>query len=244
MAEKKNTILIVEDDPSIRKLVRITLENHGYKTLECDHGAEGVRLALSQKPELVVLDLGLPDMNGREVIAAVREHSQVPILICSVRNDDETVVQALELGADDYVTKPFSPDVLRARIFANLRKAATQEVGEPQLVNGRIRMNLVRHEVLLDNVRTAFTPKEYELLRHFMTNRGKMLTHKQILKDVWGPEHAEDMQYLRVYVRQVREKIEPQPHLPTYIITEPGIGYRMETIRKDGAVAASQKASR
>lgn len=237
MNQKKNTILIIEDEPPIRKLLTITLEGKGYKAIDAEEGRAGARLVASVKPELVLLDLGLPDVDGKEVIKTIREWSQVPIIVCSVRSDDSEVIAALELGANDYVTKPFNPEVLLARIHANLRKAAAQEAGEPELVNGHIRMDLVRHEVFLNDEKTVFTPKEYELLRYFLTHRGKMLTHKQILKDVWGPAHADDMQYLRVYVSQLREKIEKEASEPTYIITEPGIGYRMEIVRPAGAGA-------
>lgn len=231
MNAKKSTILIIEDEPPIRKLLTIALESRGYKAVDCDNGREGARLAASVKPELVLLDLGLPDTDGKEIITKIREWSQVPIIICSVRNDDSEIVAALDLGADDYVTKPFNPDVLLARVQACLRKAATQEAGEPELINGNLRMDLVRHEVFIDGEKTLFTPKEYELLRYFLLHRGKMLTHKQILKDVWGPAHAEDMQYLRVYVSQVREKIEKEGATDSCtIVTEPGIGYRMEII--------------
>jgi two-component system KDP operon response regulator KdpE len=230
MNQKKNTILIIEDEPPIRKVLSISLESAGYKVVECDNGREGTRLAASITPELVLLDLGLPDMDGKDVIASIREWSQVPIVVCSVRNTDDEVVRALAAGADDYITKPFNPDVLLARVHANLRRAATQEAGEPELANGHIRMDLVRHEVYLEGEKAVFTPKEYELLRYFLVHRGKMLTHKQILKDVWGNAHIDDMQYLRVYVRQLREKIEPNPSAPIFIITEPGIGYRMESM--------------
>lgn len=228
VANKKNLILIVDDEPQIRKLLKITLQDEGFKTEECENGGQALRMAGSLKPDLIVLDLGLPDVDGKEVISGIREWSQVPIIVCSVRDADREVVEALGLGADDYVTKPFNPDILIARINTNLRKAVTQEAGEPDLENGRIRMDLVRHEVYLDGEATFFTPREYELLRYFMLNRGKMITHRQILKDVWGPAHADDMQYLRVYVSQLREKIELTPKDPTYVITEPGIGYRME----------------
>jgi two-component system, OmpR family, KDP operon response regulator KdpE len=235
MNQKKSTILIIEDEPPIRKLFNISLEGAGYKVVECSNGGEGMRLAASIRPELILLDLGLPDIDGKEVIANVREWSQIPILVCSVRDSDEEVIKALELGADDYVTKPFNPDVLLARIQANLRKAVTQEAGEPELANGVLRMDLVRHEVFLDGEKMVFTPKEYDLLRYFLIHRGKMLTHKQILKEVWGAAHTEDMQYLRVYVSQLREKIEPDPANPSYIITEPGIGYRMENMAETSA---------
>lgn len=235
MNQKKNVILIIEDEPPIRKVLTISLESAGYRVVECDNGREGTRLAASVSPELILLDLGLPDIDGKEVIASIREWSQVPIIVCSVRSADDEVIKALSAGADDYVTKPFNPNVLLARIHVNLRKAATQEAGQPELTNGGITMDLVRHEVHLNGEKKVFTPKEYELLRYFLVHRGKMLTHKQILKDVWGHAHTEDMQYLRVYVRQLREKIEPDPAVPTYIITEPGIGYRMETVGEQAA---------
>jgi len=237
MADKKSTILVIEDEPPIRKLLGISLENAGYKMVECDSAREGIRLAASVKPELILLDLGLPDLDGKEVIRQIRGWSQMPIIICSVRSDDKEVIAALDLGADDYITKPFNPDVLLARVHANLRKAATQQAGEPELQNGRIRMDLVRHEVWIDGNKITFTPKEYDLLRYFLIHRGKMLTHRQLLSDVWGAAHAEDMQYLRVYVGQLREKIEPHPPLPRYVITEPGIGYRMEDMSASDAAA-------
>lgn len=228
MNTKKNTVLIVDDESQIRKLLKITLEDEGFKTEDAENGAQAVRLCASVKPDLVVLDLGLPDMDGKEVIDSLREWTQTPIIVCSVRDQDEEIIAALDRGADDYVTKPFNPDVLIARVVANLRKAVTQEAGEPDLVNGRIRMDLVRHEVMIDGEKMVFTPKEYELLRYLMVHRGKMITHAQLLKNVWGPAHGEDMQYLRVYISQLREKIEPDPKDPSYVVTEPGIGYRME----------------
>lgn len=238
MNQKKNTVLIVDDEPQIRKLLKITLESEGFKSEECENGAQAIRLSASLKPELVILDLGLPDMDGKDVIDGIREWSQVPIIVCSVRDADKEIVEALSRGADDYVTKPFNPDILLARIEANLRKKVTQEAGEPNLENGRIQMDLVKHAVHIDGVKKDFTPKEYELLRYLMVNRGKMITHKQLLKDVWGPAHGDDMQYLRVYISQLREKIEPEPQTPSYVITEAGIGYRMEVIEAQEAKAA------
>ena len=230
MLQKKNTILVIEDELPIRKVLSISLESAGYKMVECDNGREGIRLSASVKPELILLDLGLPDIDGKDVIRGVRQWAQTPIIICSVRNNDAEIIQALVAGADDYVTKPFNSDVLLARIHANLRKAASHETGEPELTNGIIRMDLVRHEVFINNEKTLFTPKEYGLLRYLLVHRGKMLTHRQILKEVWGDAHTEDMQYLRVYISQLRDKVEPNPEAPTYIVTEPGIGYRMETV--------------
>jgi two-component system KDP operon response regulator KdpE len=230
MNQKRSTVLVIEDELPIRKLFNISLEGAGYKVVDCDSGGQGIRLAASVRPELILLDLGLPDMDGQEIIVKLREWSQTPIIVCSVRDSDEEIIRALEKGANDYITKPFNPDVLLARIHANLRKAATHEAGEPKLTNGSLRMDLVRHEVFLNDKKIIFTPKEYDLLRYFLIHCEKMLTHKQILKDVWGAAHTEDMQYLRVYVSQLREKIEPDPSQPAYIVTEPGIGYRMESI--------------
>lgn len=230
IVNKKNTVLVVDDEPQIRKLLKIILLDEGFKVEECENGAQAVRMSISIKPDLVILDLGLPDMDGKEVIDNIREWSQVPIIVCSVRDGDSEIVDALGRGADDYVTKPFNPDVLMARIMANLRKSVTQEAGDPIIENGTIKMDLMRHEVFVKGTSTSFTPKEYELLRYLMTNRGKMVTHKQLLKDVWGPAHGDDIQYLRVYISQLRDKIEPDADDPTYIVTEPGIGYRMELI--------------
>jgi two-component system KDP operon response regulator KdpE len=238
MLEKKNTLLVVDDEPQIRKMLNIFLDASDFKIEESDSAKQAIRLAASIKPDLILLDLGLPDMDGKEVITAVRQWSQVPIIILSVRSGDEEVTAALNMGADDYVIKPFNPDVLLARIQANLRKSAVRVAGEPELTNGIIRMDLVRHEVFIRGEKMAFTPKEYELLRYFLVNRGKMLTHKQILKEIWGPARVEDTQYLRVYVGQVREKIETDPAKPQIIITEPGIGYRMEVVGEKAAAAA------
>jgi two-component system KDP operon response regulator KdpE len=187
-------------------------------------------MSVSLKPDLLLLDLSLPDMDGKDVVATLREWSQIPIIVLSGRCDDEEVAKALNMGANDYVTKPFNIDVLMARINAALRTSAVREAGEPTLYNGDLCLDLVRHEVSLHGKKIAFTPKEYDLLRYFMVNRGKMLSHKEILKTVWGAVHSDDMAYLRVYIGQIREKIEKNPKEPTFIITEPGIGYRMETL--------------
>ena len=235
MSPIKNTVLVVDDEPQIRKLLSIYLEASNFKIVECDNGKEAIRLVTSVKPTIVLLDLGLPDIDGKDVIAGIRTWSQVPIIVLSVRSGDDEIAAALNLGADDYVTKPFNPEVLLARINANLRKAAQKEAGEPEIVNGYIKMDLVRHEVFIRDEKITFTPKEYELLRYFMVNRGKMLTHKQILKDVWGPAQGDNTQYLRVYVSQLREKIEGDPADPQIILTEPGIGYRMEAPREEKA---------
>lgn len=238
MLEKKSTILVVDDEVQIRKMLGIFLDASDFKIEESDCGKQAVRMCASIKPDLVLLDLGLPDMDGKDVIGEIRTWSHVPIVVLSVRTADEEVVAALDRGADDYIVKPFNADILMARINANLRKAAVREAGEPELVNGAIRMDLVRHEVYSEKEKLALTPKEYELLRYFMINRGKMLTHKQILKEIWGPAHSEDTQYVRVYIGQLREKVEINPADPRFIITEPGIGYRMEVASEKLPAAA------
>lgn len=238
MYEKKNTLLVVDDEPQIQKMLSILLDVQNFKMVESLTGKQAIRMAASVKPDLILLDLGLPDMDGKQVIAAIREWSQVPIIVLSACQLDEEITSALNMGANDYVTKPFNVDVLLARINASLRSGAVREVGEAELHNGALRMDLVRHEVFLNGVLTAFTPKEYDLLRYFITNRGKMLTHKDILKAVWGAAHAEDTTYLRVYIGQIREKIESDASQPKFITTEPGIGYRMENIPSSSLKAA------
>jgi len=243
MPEKKSTILVVDDESQIRKMLNIFLGAMDFRVEESETGQQAVRMTTSVKPDLILLDLGLPDMDGKEVITQIRQWSQVPILVVSVRTMDEEVVAAFQSGADDYVVKPFNMDILAARIRANLRKASVREAGEPELVNGNLRMDLVRHEVFKNGVKVALTPKEYSLLRYFMVNRGKMLTHQQILREVWGPAHDGDMQYLRVYVGQVRDKLEDDTSNPRLIVTEAGVGYRMEVSKAESEPAASTAAA-
>lgn len=230
MSAVKNTILVVDDERPIQRLLELSLNSKDFKTILCSTGTEGMRTLATAKPDLMILDLGLSDMDGKAVLKDVREWSEVPIIICSVRNDDSEIIAALDLGANDYITKPFNPDVLISRVKANLRKAISSEHGEPEISNGPIAINLVRHEVTLHGKRLSLTPKEYELLRYFIIQKGKMLTHRQILKDVWGAAHVEDVQYLRVYLKQIREKIEAEDSETPLITTEPGIGYRMEVL--------------
>ena len=238
MREKKTKILIVDDEVQIRKMLNIFMEALDFSVEESESGKQAVRMCASIKPDLILLDLGLPDMDGKDVITEIRQWSQTPIVVLSVRAVDEEVVAALNAGADDYIVKPFNADVLVARVKASLRKAIVREEGAPELTNGVVRMDLIRHEVFCNGEKAALTPKEYELLRYFMVNRGRMLTHKMILNEVWGPAHAEDTQYLRVYVGQLREKLETDAANPQLIITEPGVGYRMEVV-KDAVSAAA-----
>jgi two-component system KDP operon response regulator KdpE len=237
MQEKRNTILVVDDEEEIRKMLNIFLDIVEFKVVESDSGKQAIRMAASVKPDLILLDLGLPDIDGKEVVSALREWSNVPIIVLTVRSDDAEIVKALNLGANDYLTKPFNVEVLLARINANLRKAAISEVGEPSISNGPIRMDLVSHEVFIDDNKISFTPKEYDLLRYLLVNKGRMITHKQILKEVWGAAHVEDTQYLRVYIGQVRDKLEAKKDLGKIIISEAGVGYRMDNFNVESKAA-------
>lgn len=228
MNKKKNTILIVDSDPQTQKMMTIVLDQEDFNLVDCAKGRQAVSLTISTKPDLVLLDLNLPDMQGIDLVQTLREWSEVPIIILSARAKDSDVVEALNKGANDYVIKPFSADVLLARINASLRSAATQEAGKPLLVNGPLVIDLVRHEVFLNEKLIALTPKEYNLLRYLMVHQGKMLQSREILKAVWGDAHAEDAQYLRVFIGQIRKKIQADKHTPVLIRTEPGVGYRME----------------
>lgn len=228
--KKKNIVLVVDSDPQTFKILDLILDNHDFEVVECSMGKQAIRLCVSIKPNIVLLDVQLPDMNSQEIIAAIREWSQVPVIIVATENTDDGIIKNLDAGADDYVQKPFSADVLCARINASLRKSAIQETGEPELENGSLRMDLVRHKVFLNDTLIAFTPKEYSLLRYFIVNCGKMLGHREILNEVWGAAHSDDTQYLRVFIGQIREKIEIDPSQPKIIVTELGIGYRMQII--------------
>ena len=238
MNQKKNKILVVDDDAQMRKMLNIFLTNEDFIMEESASGKQALRMSASIKPDIILLDIGLPDMDGKNVITCIREWSQIPIMVISGRLSDEEIIAVLDAGGDDYIAKPFNVAVLVARIRANLRKAVIRDVGEVELTNGRIRMDLLRHEVFLDDDKIALTPKEYEILRYFMINRGRMLTHKQILNEIWGPAHSDNTQYLRVYVGQIREKLEADPANPQIIITEPCVGYRMENMQAQMAVAA------
>jgi len=226
--KKKNKVLVVDHDPQTYKILDIVLNKDDFEVIECLSGAQAIRLCVSISPDIILLDFDMPDMKGKEIISAIREWSQTPVIIVSSRKADEDIIHGLNFGADDYVIKPFNTDVLRARINASLRKAAVQEAGVPVLSNGPLRIDLVRHEVFLDEKLISFTPKEYSLLRYFLIHCGKMLGHRDILNEVWGAGHSDDTQYLRVFIGQIREKIESDPANPMIIKTELGIGYRME----------------
>ncbi|MER2520144.1 MAG: response regulator transcription factor [Bdellovibrionales bacterium] len=238
MQKNKKTILIVDSDSQLQKMMSILLEPEDYKIIECLTGKQASRLCFTTKPDLVLLALTLPDMEGRDVITSLREWSQAPIIIVTERAGDDDIIMALNAGANDYVIRPFNADVLMARINVALRCSAVNETGAPEIKNGPLRIDLVKHQVFLNDELLGFTPKEYSLLRYFIVNRGRMLTHKEILKEVWGPAHGDDTQYLRVFIGQIRAKIEKNSTLPTLITTEPGVGYRMELAEIAGIVGS------
>jgi len=238
MASQSRKILIVDDEPEIRNMLSIFLGVEDFEIVEADCGKAALRTAVAAKPDLVVLDLGLGDMDGLEVIKSLRQFSNMPVVVLTARSDDKQTVLALNAGADDYVTKPFRADVLLARIRANLRQTKPVNDEATQVVNGPIRIDLTRHEVFVHDKRIAFTPKEFNLLHTFMANKGKMLTHKQILREVWGPAHTDDTQYLRVYIGQVREKLQAAAGLGSSIVSESGIGYRMDVLSDTVTAAA------
>ncbi len=226
---KQYAILIVDDEPAIRRFLRTSLTAQDYTIAEAATGGEALAEIDRAKPDLVVLDLGLPDMDGLDVIRRIREKSDLPIVVLSVRDDERGKVEALDLGADDYVTKPFGMDELIARTRAALRHRFQAQGERPVFVSGDLSVDLVRRTVRLKGQEIKFSPKEYEVLKLLVIHAGKVLTHRQILTQIWGPAHTEDAQYLRVFVRSLRQKIEADPARPRFIQTEPGVGYRLRT---------------
>jgi two-component system KDP operon response regulator KdpE len=223
-----NTILVVDDEPQIRKFLRISLSANTYQVIEAENGAAGIRAAAEHAPDLMILDLGLPDMDGQEVISAVREHSAMPIIVLSVRAGEVDKVEALDRGANDYVVKPFGVAELMARVRASLRGRGAAETAEV-VAFGPVRIDFARRTVTRDGDEVRLSKKEWDLLALFARHPDHLLTHAQLLREVWGPAHLEDTAYLRVYVNQLRQKLEPDPSQPTLIVTEPGVGYRLKT---------------
>jgi two-component system KDP operon response regulator KdpE len=221
-------ILIVDDELQIRKLLNISLSARQFKVLEAINGREAITFTGNLKPDAVILDLGLPDISGLEVLKEIRAFSDVPIIILSVQDDSEVIVQALNLGADDYVTKPFETKELSARINVCLRRTLKKETAEIQELNG-IQIDLNTRLVFKDGLEIKLTSTEYDLLKLFMKNPNKILTNRQILKEVWGPGSIDNLQYPRVYIRHLRQKLENNPDEPTLFITESGVGYRFKT---------------
>jgi two-component system KDP operon response regulator KdpE len=221
----KATILIIDDEPQIRKLLEITLGSDGYKVCQAATGKEGIILAASHPPELIILDLGLPDKNGHEVLKDLRTWFSRPVIILSVQNSEEDIVKALDNGATDYLTKPFRSGELLARIRSAIRRATTDD-SEPVLSFGSLEIDLAARTVKRNGAAVKLTATEFSLLALLSINEGRALTHQFILKEVWGVGYQTETQYLRVFVAQLRKKLEDDPNSPKHIITESGIGYR------------------
>ncbi|HEV8605941.1 MAG TPA: response regulator [Tepidisphaeraceae bacterium] len=223
------TILIIEDEPPLQKFLRLTLSTQGYNVLEAARGDDGLKQAPTAKPDVIILDLGLPDMDGVEVTRRLREWSAVPIIIISARGKEQDKVAALDAGADDYLTKPFSVGELLARLRVAFRhaSAANPQTGDPIFQVGGLRVDLSRREVTIDGKAIHLTPNEFRLLSVLVKNAGKVLTHRQLLREVWGPQSNEETHYLRVYMNQLRQKLESDSARPIYLLTESGVGYRL-----------------
>ena len=221
-------VVVIEDEPQIRRFLRATLQGQSYRLFEAETGADGLIEAATRQPDIVIIDLGLPDMDGLEVIRRLREWSSVPVIVLSARGGERDKVAALDAGADDYVEKPFSTDELLARIRVALRHAA----GGPRAADavfevGGLHVDQGRRVVRVDGADVHLTPIEYRLLTTMIRHAGKVLTHRQLLREVWGPSHVEDAHYLRVFMAQLRRKIEREPAQPRHLLTEPGVGYRL-----------------
>lgn len=225
MPETGAEILVIDDEPEIRKLLKVALSANGYKVTLAETGGKGLARVSMLKPDVVILDLGLPDIDGIEVLRSLREQSNVPVIILSVKGQEGDKVKALDLGADDYVTKPFNMGELLARIRVTLRHFAKSD--EPVLSIGELRIDIEARSVTFAGKPVKLTRTEYDLLKMLAVNAGKVLTHKQVLREIWDIEDPKNNQYLRVYIRQLRRKIESDPSRPRYIITEPGVGYRL-----------------
>jgi two-component system KDP operon response regulator KdpE len=226
----KPLVLLVEDEPQMRKFVRIALESHDYRVVEAATAAEGLQQATAYAPDAVLLDLGLPDTDGSVVIRRLREWTAVPILVISARGNEDSKVKALDGGADDYLTKPFGAAELMARLRVALRHAAQSKEVPSTLVRAGedVEVDLVKRIVRVRGEEVHLTPIEYKLLVALLKHAGMVMTHRQLLDQVWGPGHAHQMQYLRVYMTQLRHKLERNPARPRLLVTEPGIGYRLK----------------
>jgi two-component system KDP operon response regulator KdpE len=222
------TVLVVDDEPQIVRALRINLSARGYDVLTAYDGKTALRIAVDDKPDVVVLDLGLPDLDGVDVIAGLRGWTSMPIIVLSARTESALKVEALDAGADDYVTKPFGMDELLARLRAAVRRATTQSVEDPIVTTATFTIDLAAKKVHRDAAEVHLTPTEWGLLEILARNPGRLVSQKQLLQDVWGPSHVGESQYLRVYLAQLRRKLEADPSRPRHLITEAGMGYRLE----------------
>jgi two-component system KDP operon response regulator KdpE len=234
------TILIVDDEPQIRRVMRTTLTSHGYSVVEASSGEEALEKLRAERPDLIILDVNMPGISGLETCAEIRTSSDVPIIMLTIRNSERDKVQALDAGADDYVVKPFGVQELMARIRAALRRSAPGDA-TPAFLTDDLKIDFDKRVVTVKNNPVRLTPKEFELLRHLVANQGKTLAHRRLLQAVWGPDYGEETEYLRVFINQLRKKIEPDPHKPRYILTEPWVGYRFDPPKVKTSAADLEK---
>ncbi|HZL77836.1 MAG TPA: response regulator [Candidatus Limnocylindrales bacterium] len=224
-AKPSTVALVIDDEPQIRRLLRVTLEANGYEVFDAATGQDGIVQAAQRRPEIILLDLGLPDLGGVEVLKRIREWTRVPVIILSVRDREHDKIAALDAGADDFVTKPFSSGELLARLRTTMRRSQPQ-AAETIFRTGKIEVDLAARVVRKNGTEVKLTPTEYALLRLFVVHAGKVLTHRQLLTEVWGPNAVEQTQYLRVHIAHLREKLEDDAGRPGFILTESGVGYR------------------
>jgi two-component system, OmpR family, KDP operon response regulator KdpE len=230
MTEEKELILLIEDEPQMRRFLRITLRSQGYRLIESETGSDGLTQAATRNPDVVLLDLGLPDLDGIDVTKRLREWTQTPIIVISAREQEQDKIHALDAGADDYLTKPFNAGELLARIRVALRHMSRRDTDqqEPVFILDNLRVDLAKRQVFVGEQEVHLTPIEYKLLMVMVRHAGKVITHNQLLKEVWGPAHVNEVQYLRVYMTQLRHKLEADPARPRFLMNEPGIGYRLK----------------
>ena len=227
MNAPRPSVLLIEDEPQIRRFLRTVLPTEGFDLHEAESGRQGLVEIGVRRPDVVVLDLGLPDMNGVDVVRELREWSQVPVIVLSARADERDKIAALDAGADDYVTKPFAMGELLARLRVALRHAERTPDGAEQYEAGSISVDLRTRRVTVGDREVHLTPIEYRLLTTLVKHAGRVLTHRQLLKEVWGPSHVEDAHYVRIYIAQLRRKLEDDPAQPKHLLTEAGVGYRL-----------------
>lgn len=229
MSVASPTILVIEDEAPIQKFLRLALGSQGYQLVESETGADGLLQAATRSPDLIILDLGLPDMDGVELVRRLREWSKVPVIIVSARGKEQDKIVALDAGADDYLTKPFNVGELLARVRVAMRHAAIAhtEAGDPVFVSGDLTVDLLRRRVTAHAQDIHLTPNEFKLLAVLVKHAGMVLTHRQLLKEVWGPGSGHETHYVRVYMNQLRQKLEQDPSRPRHLMTEPGVGYRL-----------------
>src|ERR1700752_1029298 len=237
------TILVVDDEPQIRRVMRTTLSSNGYSVVEARSGEEALDVMRAERPELVLLDVNMPGKSGLDTCREIRDQSDVAIIMLTVRNTEHDKVLALDAGADDYVVKPFGMEELLARIRAALRRTSSGEP-VPAYVSNDLEIDFERRKVTVQGRPVRLTPKEFELLRHLVANQGKALEHRRLLQAVWGPDYGDETEYLRVFINQLRKKIEPDPGRPRFILTDPWVGYRFEAPARKLAKPARTKSYR